>query len=198
MTGLGGEDGVMTVGVNAEDDFGAGRDFEAEALGADGDAAVVADFDLGALAPNVGPPGAARHGPQDGAFFLFGGVPGVLGFHVEFAMDFVRVAMEAQSVHLGVGVVEVGDLLAGEEGGEPVLPELMFAFDFALGLGRGGVAKTHAVEAEGLAELGEGVGDVGEEEGMEVHVEFQRQAAFEEGGGEEVVIGEERFPFVEF
>ena len=117
---------------------------------------------------------------------------------MEFAMDFVLVAMESEGAHLGVGVFEVGDLLAGEEGGEAVLPELMFAFDFAFGLGRGGVAKAHAVEAEGLAELGEGVGDAGEEEGMEVHVEFEWEPVFEEGGGEEVVIGEERFAFVEF
>ena len=117
---------------------------------------------------------------------------------MEFAMDFVLVAMKAQGAHLEVGVFQVGDLLAGEEGGEAVLPELMFAFDFAFGLRCGGVAKAHAVDAEGCAELGEGVGDMGEEEGMEVHIEFQRQAAFAEGGGEEVVIGEERFPFVEF
>ena len=196
--GLGGEDGVMTAGVNAEDDFGAGRDFQTNALSADGDAAVVAGFDYGALAPDVGPPRTPGHGPEDGAFVLFGGVPGLLGFHPEFAVDFVLVAMKSEFAHLGVGVFEIGDGFAGEEGGEPVLPELVFAFDFAFGLGRGGVAEGDAVEAEGLAELGEGFGEVREEEGMEVHVEFQRQAVFEEGGGEEVVVGEEGFAFVEF
>ena len=70
VTGQGGEDGVMTAGVNAEEDFGAGRDFQPEALGADGNAAVVGDFDLGALAPDVGPPGTAGHGAEDGAFFF--------------------------------------------------------------------------------------------------------------------------------
>ena len=197
-TGLGGEDGVVTTRMQAEDDFGAGWNFQAEALGADGDATIVAGFDFRALAPNVGPPRTAWDGAQDGALFLFGGVPGLLRFHLEFAMDFVLVAVQAQGLHLWVGVFELGDLLAGEEGGEAVLPELMFAFDFALGLGRGGVAEGDAIEAEGCAELGEGVGDVGEEEGMKVHVEFQGQAAFEESGGEEVVIGEEGFALVEF
>ena len=76
-----------------------------------------------------------------------------------------------------------------KKAGEAVLPELVFAFDFAFGLGRGGVAEGNAVEAERLSELSEGVGDVGEEAGMEVHIEFEREAVFEEGGGEEVVIG---------
>ena len=64
----------------------------------------------------------------------------------------------------------------------------MFAFDFTLRLGRGGVAKGDAVEVEGGTELGEGVRRVGEEEGVEVHIEFEWESAFEEGGGEEVVI----------
>ena len=53
-----------------------------------------------------------------------------------------------------------------------------------------------------MAELGEGVRDVGEEEGVEVHVEFERQAVFEEGGGEVFVLvefgaGEEAAAIVE-
>ena len=195
---MGRENGMLAVGVNAKDDFGAWRDFHSEALRADGDVAVVADFDDGALAPDVGPPGAARHGAQDGTVFLFGGVPGLLGIHFEFAMDFVLVAMEAEVADLRVGLGKVGDLLAGEEGGEAVLPELVFAFDFAFCLRRGGVAEGNAVEAERLAELSEGVGDVGEEDGMEVHVEFEREAVFEEGGREEIVVGQEVFAFVEF
>ena len=117
---------------------------------------------------------------------------------MEFAMDFVLVAMEPKVADLWVGVFEIGDLLAGEEGGEAVLPELVFAFDFAFGLGRGGVAKGNAIEVEGGPDLGESVGDVGEEEGMGVHVEFQGQAVFEKGGGEEVVIGQEGFALVKF
>jgi len=112
-------------------------------------------------------------------------------------VDFVLVAMEAQGVHLRVGVREVGDVFAGEEGGEAVLPELVFAFDLALGLRGGRVAEGDAIEVQRLAELGEGFRNVGEEEGMEVHIEFEGQAAFQEGGGEEVEVGQEGFAFVE-
>ena len=197
VAGMSGEDGVMTTGMGAEDEFGFWAGLEAEALGADGDAAIVADLDGGALAPDEGPPRAAGHGAQHGAFFLFGGVPGLLGFPLEFAVDFVLVAMETQGLHLRVGVCEVGDVFAGEEGGEAVLPELVFAFDLALGLRRGGVAERDAVEVEGRAELGERFGNAGEEEGMEVHIEFERETVFEKGVGEEVEIGREVFVLVE-
>ena len=92
--GLGGEDGVMSAGMSAEDDLGAGRGFDAESLGGDGDAAIVSDLDEGALAPDEGPPGTARDGTEDGAFFFSGGVPSLLGFHLEFAVDLMLVAME--------------------------------------------------------------------------------------------------------
>ena len=52
----------------------------------------------------------------------------------------------------------------------------MAAFDFAFGLWGGGIAEFDAVEVEGLAELGEGVGDMGEEEGVKIHIEDQGQA----------------------
>jgi hypothetical protein len=194
--GLGGEYRVVAAGMLAEDDFGAGRNFEAEALRADGHAAVVTDFDFGALTPHVGPPRTTRHGPQHGTFFLFGGVPGGLGFDPQLTVGFVLVAVVAQVGDVRVGLVEVGDLLAGEVGGQPVLPELMFAFDLALGLGRGRVTEAHAVAVERRAQLREGVGNVREEEGMEVHVEFQRQAVFQERGGEKIAIGQEGFAFV--
>jgi len=188
---------MMPVGVLAKDDFGAGRDLEAEALGADGHPAVVADFDGGADTPDEGPPRTTRYRPELGAVCFLGGVPGGLRLHLQLAVGFVLVAMPAQVGEVRIGLVQVGDLLAGEVGGQAVLPELVFAFDFALGLGRGRVTETHAVEVERLAQLGEGVGDVGEEEGMEIHVEFQRQAVFAEGGREKVVISQEGFAFVE-
>ena len=196
--GLGGQDGVVARGVMTEDESGFGGGLDAKALGGDGNAAIVGDFDDGAFAPDERPPRTAWDGPQHGTFFFFGGVPGLLGFHLEFALEFVLVAMAAQVGDVRIGLREIGDVFAGEKGGEAVLPELVFAFNFAFGLRRGGVAEGDAVEVERLAELGEGVGDVGEEEGMEVHIEFQRQAVFEKGGGEEVVIGEEVFVLVEF
>ena len=92
--GWGGEDGVMAGGMEAENDFGAGWMFEAQALGADGNAAIGADLDGGADTPNIRPPGAARGGAQDGALFLFGEVPGLLRGQAQFAMDFMDVAMK--------------------------------------------------------------------------------------------------------
>ena len=181
-----------------EDESGFWGDLDAEALGADRDATVVRDFDDGAFTPDEGPPRAAWDGTEDGTVFFFGGVPGLLGFHLEFAVEFVLVAMLAQIGDVGIGAGELGDVFAGEKGGEPILPELVFAFNFSFGLRRGGVAERDAVEVEGLAELGEGVGGMGEEEGVEVYVEFEGQAAFEEGGGEEVVIGQQVFVLVEF
>ena len=122
----------------------------------------------------------------------------MLGFHLEFAMEFVLVAMEPQVRDVRIGLRQIGDVFAGEVGGEAILPVLVFAFDFPFGLRCRGVAQGDAVEAEGLAELGKGVGDVGEEEGVEVHVEFQGQAAFAKGDREEVIIGQEVFVLVEF
>ena len=51
-------------------------------------------------------------------------------------MDFVRVAMRPPGVDLRIGDFDFGNLFTGEAGGEAPLPELMFAFDFAFGLGR--------------------------------------------------------------
>lgn len=73
----------------------------------------------------------------------------------------------------------------------------MAAFDFAFGLGRGGVEEFDAVEVEGRAALGEGVGIVGVKEGVEVHVEGERQAVGLESAGEEVEMGEEGFGGIE-
>ena len=81
--------------VMAEDELGFWGGFDAEALGADGHATIVSDLDQGAFAPDEGPPGTARDRAQHGALFFFGRVPGLLRFHLKFAMDFVVVAMAA-------------------------------------------------------------------------------------------------------
>ena len=54
----------------------------------------------------------------------------------QFAMDFVGVALESQVVDVRIGAFDFSDLLAGAVGGESSLPELMFAFAFAFGVGR--------------------------------------------------------------
>jgi hypothetical protein len=37
---------------------------------------------------------------------------------------------------------------------------------------------------------------MGEEEAVKIDVDFQGQAALEEGGGQEIQIGQEEFPFI--
>ena len=75
------------------------------------------DVDGGAQAPDKRPPGAVGFGADDGAFFSEGQVPGLLGGHLEFAMNFGAVAMEAQFIDVGIGCIQSGDPLSGEVGG---------------------------------------------------------------------------------
>ena len=81
--------------VLAEEDLGTWRGVDAERLRADRHAAIRADFDLGAQAPDKGPPGAVERRAQNGAFFFERKIPSLLGFHFEFTVDFVVVAMGA-------------------------------------------------------------------------------------------------------
>jgi hypothetical protein len=96
-----------------------------------------------------------------------------------------------------VGPCQFYDVLGGQQGDETFLPVVVTAFDFAFGLGCWSVEEFDAVEVEGRAELGEGVGVVGVEEGVEVHVESEGQAVGAEGAGEEVEVGEEGFGGIE-
>lgn len=77
------------------------------------------------------------------------------------------------------------------------MPVVVAAFDFAFCLGRGGVAQGDAIKLESCAELGERVRSVGEEEGMVIDVESQRQAVGEEGAGEEIEMSGEIFGVVD-
>jgi hypothetical protein len=83
----------IAIRAEAADDFGTRRGVNGMALRADGDFAVVADPDLGLLAPDERPPRAGRNRTQDGTSFgeglLFGGVRG----GAEFAVDFVLVGV---------------------------------------------------------------------------------------------------------
>ena len=182
----------------AEDQFSGGRSLDPEELGADGHTAIRADFDGSALAPDEGPPGAARDGTQDAAFLLLSTVPGLLGFHLKFAVSFVLVAMAAQVLDMGVGLIDVRDLFTGEVSGQSLLPEEVTAFDFALGLWGWGVTEADAIEVQGLAELGQGLRVMGEEEAVKIDIDFQRQATLDEGGGQEIQVGQEQLPFIDF
>ena len=56
-------------------------------------------------------------------------------------MFFQFVAMHPQFVEQGIGRAEGGDGFGGEDRGQALLPEVVEAFDFALGVRRGGVAQ---------------------------------------------------------
>ena len=86
---------VISRGVMTEDEFGTGTRLDAQALGADGHTAVGADPDGGTNTPDKRPPRAAWHGTKLRAFFLEGEIPGLLGFHLKFTVDFVLVAVPA-------------------------------------------------------------------------------------------------------
>ena len=115
--GLVGQDRVVAGGMVAEDQFSGGRSLDPEELGADGHTAIRADFDGSAQAPDERPPGAARDGTQNAAFLRLSQGPSPLGFHLEFAVNFVLVAMPAQVLDMGVGLIDVGDLFTGEVSG---------------------------------------------------------------------------------
>ena len=62
---------------------------QANALSANGNTSVGIDFERGAKAPNIRPPRAARHGPQDGALFSLGHIPGLLCGEFKFTVGLV-------------------------------------------------------------------------------------------------------------
>ena len=61
-------------------------------------------------------------------------------------------------------------MLGGKKRGEAFLPGVMQTFDFAFGLWGGREAQGDLVEMQGSAELGEGIGLMGKEEGMIIDV----------------------------
>ena len=181
-----------------EDDFAAWSRLDAEALGADGYTAIGAHFDVGAQAPDKGPPGTVGYRAQHRALFFEREVPGLLGFHFEFPMDFLPVAMEAQRLDMRVGLVEVGNVFAGEVGRQALLPEEVAAFDFSFGLRGWGITEGDAIEMQRPAQLGQRVWGVGEEEAVVIHIEFQRQPPFDEGRRQQIKVGQQVFRLVEF
>lgn len=167
------------------------------ALGADRDFAVVADTQAGLLTPDVGPPGTSGRGADGGAIFGEGLLVGLERGLAEFAVDFMLIGMRDELVQEVVGPHQFDDLISRQERDEAFLPVVVAAFDFTFGLRGWGVAEVDAVEVESLTELGEGVGVVGIEEGVVVHVEDQGQAVGLEDAGEEVKVGQESFAGVE-
>jgi len=111
-------------------------------------------------------------------------------------MDFVGVAVTTQVRQERIGGGGRGDDFGGEERGQAALPVLVLALDLALGLGRARVAQGDAIEVQGGPELRQGVGALGKEKTVAVHIEFERQAVFGEGGGEEVKVSEQIFTVI--
>jgi len=188
----------MAGGMEAEDYLGARGTFDAQALGADGHAAVGADLERRADTPNIRPPRATRGWAQDRTLLLFGEFPGLFRGHAQFAMGFMGVTVESQSVDVWVGDFDLGNLFAGEIGRKPALPELVLALDFALGLRRWSIKEADVVELERPAELSQRVGVFREKHGVIIDVDLQRSAVDEESGGEEIEIGQEEFSAIEF
>lgn len=100
FTGLGfvGEEADVGIGMEAVDHACAGGHGHAQPFGADGHATIGADFERGAHAPDGGPPGAAWGRAQHAAFFALGGPRGGVGRALEFALDFVGVAVAVSGV----------------------------------------------------------------------------------------------------
>ena len=96
-----------------------------------------------------------------------------------------------------VGPDQFNDVVGGQERHETFLPVVVAAFDFAFGLRGWGVAEFDPVEVKRRTELSEGVGGVGVEEGLEVHIQCQRQAVSLKSTGKEVEVSEQGFGGVE-
>jgi len=146
FVGLRGQDGVVAGGMEAENDLGARGALHTEAEGTDDNAAIGADLNGGADAPNIRPPRASRGWAQHGPLCLRGHCPGLPGGHTQFAMGFVIVPVESQSLDVRVGSFDLGDLFAGEVGGKSALPELVLTFDFPFRLGRWSIKEADVVE----------------------------------------------------
>ena len=171
---------------------------DAYALSADWDATIGGDSDRRTEAPDKGPPRTDGDRPQNGTFLFQGEIPGMGGFHFEFAVDLMVVAVDPEVLDLRIGLVDVDDLLAGKKGRQTLLPKEVTTFDFPFGLRGWGIAKADAVEVEGLAQLGKGLGVMSEEEAVIIDVDFQRQSVFDKGGRQEIQIGQEEFALIDF
>jgi hypothetical protein len=156
----------VTIRSQATDDFGTWWGVDGMTQGGDRDFAIIADADASLLTPDIGPPGTGGGLAQNGTVFgQSSGASGVRG-SAQFAMDFVLVGMEQELIEEAVGPLQIEDIIGGEQWGQAFLPVVMAAFDFAFGLGRGGVAQGDAIEVQGGAKLGESFGGIGKEEGV--------------------------------
>ena len=170
---------------------------DGQPLSADWDFAIVTDPDGILLAPDEGPPGASWHWSQDRVFVGEGLLPGGLWGGAQFAVDFVLIDMGEELIQELVGPFEFRDAVSGQQGRETFLPVIVAAFDFAFGLGCGRIAEGDVIEVQGGTELGEGIGSMGEEKGVIIHIKGQREPVGLERAGQKVQMGEQVFGVVE-
>ena len=117
--------------------------------------------------------------------------------HAQFAVNLVEIDVGQELVEQSIGRFEVADVVGGEESGQALLPEVVAAFDLALGLRSGSVKECHAVEVEGRAQLSESFRGVSEEKGMVIDVECQRQAVSSEDLREKIEMSQKVFGAIE-
>src|SRR5450759_5324407 len=98
----------------AQDDFSSGRDFQADQMGADGDAALRRGADGRLLAPHIRPPRATRGRPQNGTFLDLRIRPSLLRSHLKLAMDFELIVMQAEGCDMRIRIKQLRDRLAGK------------------------------------------------------------------------------------
>ena len=187
----------MAGGMKAQNHFGARRTLDLEALEADRNAAVGADLDGRTGTPNVRPPRASWGWTKNGSLFLLRGFPSMLRSHPQFAMGLVDIAMEPQSLDMGIGGFHVANLFAGEIGWESTLPELVFTFDLSFGLGCWSIKEADVVELESPAQLSHRFGILGEENGVIIDVDLQRPSIDDKGRRQEIKVRQEQFSIVE-
>ena len=95
----------------------------------------------------------------------------------------------AQLLDMAVGLFEIGDLFAGKIGRESFLPELMFAFDFAFGLGSRSIQETNVIKLESPAQLGKCLGCLREKDAVIIHIELQGSAVGQKSCRQEIEVG---------
>ena len=112
----------VAVRTQATKDRGTGWRINREALGADGDFAVIADAEVEALTPDKGPPRAVGDGTQDRAVFGAGLVTCGGWSGAEFTVDLVLVDVGQELVEQTVGAFEFQDAVGRQEGRQAFLP----------------------------------------------------------------------------
>jgi len=112
-------------------------------------------------------------------------------------MDFVLVGMGQEMIEQAISALEFNDIISRQQRWQTLLPVVVTSFDFTFGLRCWRITKSHAVEVQSGAELSEGFRSMGEEEGVVIDIECQRQAVDQEDTREKIEVGQEGFAVVE-